>query len=240
LLLTIACSGRDKPASRDDDQPPAVSAPSAPSPVQEAPAPAADGAVSGTVTETMDAGGYTYALLDRGGTRVWVAGPQTPLTVGTVIGPTTGNLMTGFRSNTLNRSFDEIYFITAFPVAGGAPAAQPHGAPAPSPATVEKVTPAPGGLTVEKLYADRAKHANKPVVVRGKVTKVNSGIMGRTWVHLQDGTGGAGTNDLMVTTEGTAKVGDIVVVRGTLAVDKDFGAGYHYDVIVENATLAAK
>jgi len=71
------------------------------------------------------------------------------------------------------------------------------------------------------------------------VVRYNGGILDRNWIHLQDGTGkaGDGTNDILVTTTGTAKVGDVITARGTLAVDKDFGAGYTYAVLVENATI---
>jgi len=77
------------------------------------------------------------------------------------------------------------------------------------------------------------------VVVRGQVVKANNAIMGRNWFHLQDGSGKAddGTNDLTITTEDVVTVGDIVTVSGTLTVDKDFGAGYAYDAIIENATI---
>lgn len=73
-------------------------------------------AVSGTVLETMEAGGYTYAQIDQNGTKVWVAGPTTKLAVGTKLGPMTGSLMTDFHSNTLNRTFDQIYFVGSYSI----------------------------------------------------------------------------------------------------------------------------
>lgn len=73
-------------------------------------------AVSGTVLETMEAGGYTYAQIDQNGTKVWVAGPTTKLAVGTKLGPMTGSLMTAFHSNTLNRTFDQIYFVGSYSI----------------------------------------------------------------------------------------------------------------------------
>jgi len=80
---------------------------------------------------------------------------------------------------------------------------------------------------------------NKDVVVRGKVVKFLGGIMGKNWMHLQDGTGSAekGDNDITVTTDEKVSVGDVVTVKGTLAADKDFGAGYRYEVIIENAKV---
>jgi hypothetical protein len=69
--------------------------------------------------------------------------------------------------------------------------------------------------------------------------KYNSGIMGRNWLHIQDGSGdpAKSTHDITVTSEASTKVGDLVTVRGVLATDKDFGAGYAYDAIIEDASL---
>jgi hypothetical protein len=93
--------------------------------------------------------------------------------------------------------------------------------------------------TVFETYEKAGKLDKKTVVVRGKVVKVSKGIMGKNWVHLRDGSGdsGKGTNNLVVTTQGDPKVGDVVIAKGTLYKDKDFGAGYKYQVIVEEATV---
>ena len=215
----------------------------APAPAATAAAPAGD-ELSGVVVETMDAGGYTYAQLDRAGTKLWVAGPETKLAVGSQLGKMTGTLMTGFRSETLKRTFDQIYFIGTFAVTAGAipnpHTAAPAAAPAVAEPPVEKVALAKGGKTVADVIANKATLAKTPVVVRGKVVKLNNGILGRNWIHLRDGSGAAGTNDLLVTTSAEVKVGDVVVARGTVAIDQDFGAGYKYAVLVENATLASE
>jgi hypothetical protein len=97
---------------------------------------------------------------------------------------------------------------------------------------------AKGGYTVAELYAKKAQLAGKKVSVRGKVVKVNPQIMGKNWIHLQDGTGKPGTNDITLTTNATATVGAVVLATCTLAKDKDFGSGYKYDVILENCTLS--
>jgi len=73
--------------------------------------------------------------------------------------------------------------------------------------------------------------------VRGKVVKVNNGVMKRNFLHIQDGTGKQGSNDLTVTSQETAEIGDEVVVTGKLAVDKDFGAGYTYPILLEEAHI---
>ena len=95
-----------------------------------------------------------------------------------------------------------------------------------------------GGHTIADLFANQATLANTAVAVRGKVVKYNRQILGHNWLHLQDGTGSAGTDDLTVTTDADVELGAIVVVRGTLATKRDFGAGYKYDVLVENATVS--
>jgi hypothetical protein len=128
---------------------------------------------------------------------------------------------------------------------GGGPQdmAAAHAAAAAGPADVGdvKVTKAsgPDARTVAEAWAQRAALKEKPVSIRGKVVKFNQGIMGKNWVHLRDGTGTAGKdNDITVTTGDVVQVGDVVVAKGTLRVDKDFGAGYAYPVIVEDAKLS--
>jgi hypothetical protein len=117
------------------------------------------------------------------------------------------------------------------------------GGGAKAPATTEpiKVEKAKGAdaYTVSETYEKAGKLDKKTVVVRGKVVKVSKGIMGKNWVHLRDGSGdpGKGTNNLVFTTQDVPKVGDVVTAKGTLYKDKDFGAGYKYQVIVEEATV---
>jgi hypothetical protein len=130
--------------------------------------------------------------------------------------------------------------------AGGEPPANiaaQHAQAAAGPADVGnvKVAKASGAdaRTIAEVFAQRAALKEKGVTVRGKVVKFNSGIMGRNWLHIRDGSGTAGKdNDLTVTTSDAAAVGDVVLVKGKVAVDKDFGAGYSYPVIVEEAKLS--
>ena len=104
------------------------------------------------------------------------------------------------------------------------------------------IEPAAGGMTVAAVWKDRSTLVGKKVTVRGKVVKFNGGILGVNWIHLQDGSGKAadGTNDITVTSETDAKVGDVVTVTGVVGVNKDLGSGYQYPVIIEHASLAAK
>ena len=116
-----------------------------------------------------------------------------------------------------------------------------EGAKAPDASEPIKVEKAKGAdaCTVSEAYENAGKLDKKTVVVRGKVVKVSKGIMGKNWVHLRDGSGdaGKGTNNLVVTTQDLPNVGAVVTAKGTLHKDKDFGAGYKYRVIVEEATV---
>lgn len=96
--------------------------------------------------------------------------------------------------------------------------------------------------TVASINQDKASLGGKTVAAQGKVVKVNNGIMGRNFVHVQDGTGDAakGTNNLIVTSTQTAAVGDQVTVSGTVALNRDFGMGYSYPLLIENTTITPK
>ena len=96
--------------------------------------------------------------------------------------------------------------------------------------------------TVAALNQSKAGLAGKTVSAQGKVVKVNNGIMGRNFVHIQDGTGDAkaGTNDLTVTSKETAAIGDQVTISGTVVLNRDFGAGYSYPLLIEDASITPK
>jgi hypothetical protein len=109
---------------------------------------------------------------------------------------------------------------------------------------VKKVARAAGpeGKTIEELFAQRTALKEKTVAVKGQVVKFSPGIMGRNWIHLKDGSGSKEkeNDDVTVTTQDDAKVGDVVTVKGKVRIDKDFGAGYAYKVIIEEAKVSSK
>ncbi len=208
---------------------------------------------SGKVVETMNAANYTYVLVDTGAQKKWAAAPQFQVKVGDSITIKEGMPMNNYHSKTLNRDFEVVYF-TGRALVGGAqasandPAATlPKGHPPITsgavPATkvdLSGIKKAKGGKTIGEIFAAKAQLSGKQVIVRGKVVKVNLMIMGKNWLHLQDGSGTNGSNDLTLTTQSEAKVGSIVVATGTIATDKDFGSGYKYNVIMEDAKLVVE
>jgi hypothetical protein len=225
-----------------------ISAAAGPPPAMPPAGSAAGVAFSGKVVETMNAGGYTYVLVESGGDRIWAAGPETTVEVGETVSIPEGMEMENFESKTLNRTFDTVLFVSAIGTAssGGTPQ-MPMGHPSTSvdKASIEKMdfsgieTPE-NGKNVATLYAEKARLAGKEVIVRGKVVKYTAGVMKKNWIHLRDGSGSAGTDDLTVTTNAVVKVGDVVVARGVLNIDQDFGMGYKYEILLEDATVVVE
>jgi len=206
---------------------------------------AAAGNLTGKVVETMDAATYTYALIDTGATKAWVAAPQFIVKTGDTLAAADAMPMNNYRSKTLNRTFDVVYFSGNVRV-NGKPALAPT-APAnvaataaPKAANLTNIPRAPNGQTVEEILTDKNKFAGQPIAIRARVVKYNAQILGKNWLHLRDGSGGEGTNDLTVTTNAEVKVGDLVLVTGKLSTDRDFGSGYTYAVIVEDATVVVQ
>lgn len=227
--------------------------------------PPAEGGLTGKVLETVDAGPYTYVQVSDGSRTIWAAGPRSTVAVGDTIVVPPGMAMKNFTSKTLQRTFEEIYFVNSLGKPGAAAAPVAPSAPAPAleaqsapdlaplaahrgngnrpPAAASGVDlngilKADGGQTVAELYTGKAELAGQPVVVRGRVIKFTAAVMGKNWIHLQDSSGASG--DLTLTTSAVAKVGDLIVVRGNLGVDRDFGAGYRYDIVIEDAAVTVE
>lgn len=205
-------------------------------------APANAGTLTGKVAETMNAATYTYVLVDTGAKKAWAAAPQFAVKVGDTVSIADAMPMTNYRSQTLNRTFDVVYFSGNVQVNGKSAVTTPAPAATAAPATpnLTGIARADGGQTVAEILTGKAKFAGKTITVRARVVKFNAQILGKNWLHLRDGSGAEGTNDLTVTTTATVKVGDLVLVTGKLSADRDFGSGYKYPLIVEDATVVAQ
>lgn len=202
----------------------------------------------GKVLERLEAPPYCYLRLATGTGEVWAAVPQATAELGSEVTVENPMLMKDFVSKTLDRTFPEVYFGALTETDALGRAANPHGS---SPHTtagrptlaaesvkVERAA-GPGARTVAEVWAQKARLARKTVIIRGKIVKYNEGVMGRNWIHLQDGTGTAslGTHDLTVTTLDTASKGDVVTIKGVVQLNRDFGSGYAYELIIEDAKV---
>ena len=200
--------------------------------------------VKGEVLEIKEVESYTYLRLKTKEGETWAAVSKASVKTGAEVTIENVMVMNNFESKSLKQTFPTILFGSLAGAAGsGAGMASPHGAVAAVPADIGDVHVAKAtganARTIAEITAKPADLKDKPVLVRGKVVKYNPGIMGKNWVHLRDGSGSAekNTNDILVTTAAEAKLGDVVTVKGIVRTDKDFGAGYAYKVLIEDATL---
>lgn len=197
--------------------------------------------IYGKVTDIINSGGYTYAEVDTGEKKVWAAGPVTPLKKGDMIAFSTRMPMNNFHSKSMQRDFSVVYFIDQFKTDTDTTAANvtamtsPHDqAKQQSAKTIKPIKKADGGNTIDEIYKDKNKLDGKTVRVRGQVTKFTPNIMGKNWLHIKDSNG---NNDLTITSSDTTAIDDIVIIEGKLGLNKDFGYGYVYPLIVEDASI---
>ena len=239
LALTVSCK---------DDAPKAVEQPV---PEKTKTAQSAAGGVTGTALETMKADRYTYVQVDTGSEKIWAATPEFLGKVGDTVVVPKGLAMQNFHSKTLERDFEVVYFVGAITVVGDdqGPSQMarssfmhpPKSDKGSKPQTeVSGIKRAKDGKKVAEIFAGSKDLAGEQVTVRGKVVKFLPQIMGKNWLHLQDGSGSEGTNDLTVTTTTTVNVGDVVLVSGVVSIDRDFGYGYEYEVIIEDARVTVE
>lgn len=194
------------------------------------------------VVEVIYTTSYTYLKVEKNGQEEWIAITRQEMLPGDVVYYRDGLEMNNFESPELGRTFEKVYFVSEIskePLGEGDPHAGMDMGGQPQKPVIDKqdinIEPVEGGISISELYANRQEFAGKSIKVRGQVTKVNAGIMNRNWVHIQDGTADGDHFDLTITTDDEPQVGDVVTYSGTLNLEVDFGYGYFYEVILEDA-----
>ncbi len=209
------------------------------------------GFLFGKVKETMDGGGYTYILLEFAGKDTWVAVPKMTVKVGDEVMLYPGQVMKNFHSKSLNRTFESIIFSQG-------PVSPPSSSHSKAQGKIQGMESAhknvpkvkkedikleplndKNAITIQEAYQKAKELDGKKVKLKAKIVKISKNILGKNWIHCQDGTGSEkkGDFDLTVTTKAEPKVGEVVIIEGTLHKDKDIGAGYFYPVIIEDAQI---
>ena len=260
LVAVVAAGCRKQARSNGFSASPPQATPSGESAPLASVAPPAQGEpLRGKVTDKFDVARYTYLRLDG---QTWAAVPRATVAVGDDVAIVGVAWMENFRSETLGRTWPRIAFGSlenagrpsragmfaraaadappAHPSPAAAAEVPPSHPPPAAAADVGEVRVAKAGQRIADLYAKKTQLEGARVSVRGKVVKVTNGVLGKNWLHLRDGTGQGATADLAVASEDTAAVGQTVIVAGTVHLDRDLGAGYHYDVIVEDAKLTVE
>lgn len=208
------------------------------------------GTATGTVISTLEASGYTYVEADVGGQKIWLAGPKTKLAKGDSITTNTSTPMQNFHSKTLKRDFPVIYFVDGFsantaknmtslsPTAtlpeGHQPINASHANTAKKITLKKPVKRAEGGYTIAEIIARKKELSGKTIKVRGQVSKFTANVMKKNWLHIIDANDGS---DLTVISEAQAETGQLVLIEGTVVLDKDFGYGYFYEILIEDARV---
>lgn len=193
------------------------------------------------VTDIAQTPNYTYIKASENGNEYWIAVTKMEPKKGETLYFSKSMEMKNFKSETLNRTFESVLFVQD--ISQTPPSAQtPMSHPQVFTQTRQdvKIEPLKDGKSIEQIYEQKDKLNGETVRVKGQVVKYNAHIMGRNWIHIQDGTGGNNNFDLMVTSADSARTGDIVIVEGTVEINQDFGAGYSYPVLLSNAVIKTK
>lgn len=195
------------------------------------------------VLDVLQTRQYTYLQVLEGLEVRWVAIPQQDAIIGDSFYYDSALEMTNFHSKELDRTFEVIYFVNRVskaPLGSGHQAGGIHNHSgrvnegALSGVVLEK---AENELTLAKLFENRNEFSGKELQIRGIVVKINEGIMGTNWIHLQDGTSHDGSFDLTITSDDLPVINSEATFSGTITLNKDFGSGYFYDLIMENGVL---
>ncbi len=200
------------------------------------------------VTEVIQTSQYTYLKVSENGAENWIAVTRMEAAAGETYYFDKAMEMTNFKSKELNRTFESILFVQEIskqPVASSAatqapemPGAATHtGKVADGKKAGISVSPAQGSVSIAELYKNRANYSGKVIKIKGQIVKINEQVMGKNWIHIQDGSGSADDFDLTITTLDGCKMDEVVTFEGTINLKKDFTHGYFYEVIMEDAKL---
>ena len=205
------------------------------------------------VNEVIQGDSYTYLNVKENMAERWVAVSKQDIDAGEVYYYDNALEMKNFHSKEIDRTFDVIYFVSEISKTPLAQAQSPMGGMMPgmggdmaahsgrvsteehSEISLEKKA---NEITIAQIFDKRTDYSGKEIEIRGVVVKINKSVMGKNWIHIQDGTSGSdGNYDLTITSQDVAEVNDEVTFKGKITLEKDFGAGYFYDVIMEDAAL---
>jgi len=191
------------------------------------------------VNEVLDGGGYTYLNVTEGTKKYWMAITSANIRVGETYYYSGGMEMKDFESKQLGKTFDFITFTDMVTTSKNElkkdEVKNPHKAAteAKENKMIDKLAKIAGEIYLEDLFKNKNSYSNKEIEITGVVVKVNKNILDKNWIHIIDGTKTETNSSLTITSTEMVKVGDTVTVNGKIVLDKDFGYGYVYDIILE-------
>lgn len=182
------------------------------------------------VLEVLPTDKYVYLKVNEGPDEYWIATGKQAVHVGSKYFYREGLLKTNFESKEYNRVFDKVYLVSKLVPENHAKETVT------SRPTSKNITKAQGSMTIKDFVEQASSLNGKEVQLTGECTKLNANIMGRNWIHLKDGT--MDDYDLVITSDQAIPEGHIVTLKGTVGLNRDFGSGYNYDILIENASIA--
>ncbi len=194
------------------------------------------------VDSVLQTTSYTYLLVKEENKMQWLAIPKKEAAKGETYYFQGGIEMRDFKSQELKRMFPSVLFlegvISPSELEGGKILENTADLNKASNVNQEiKINPVENGITIGELFLNKKKYANKIVKIRGQVTKYNSGIMKKNWIHLKDGSPNSSQHDFVATSVMETKEGEIIVIEGKIILDKDFGSGYFFNVLMEDGKV---
>ncbi len=200
------------------------------------------------VKEILPATKYNYLKVSEGGEQFWIAVRKQEVKIGETYFYKRALLKTNFESKEHNKVFDKIYLVTSLVQSnhgndsGSLTKSDSHEGhnhetetKEAATASTNKVVQKAGSIKIADLVKDQKKYEGKTVQLTGKCVKVNPNIMNKNWIHLKDGT--KDDYDLVITSDTFVPEGSEITMKATVVLNKDFGAGYKYDLILENGKI---
>lgn len=181
---------------------------------------------------------YVYVLMEENGEEFWIATVKQEVETGKTYFFKDGLLKIDFESKEYNRTFDRIFLVSSIVPANHGNQAESAPVESKQPvntANIEKPIKVEGSISIADLVDNIEKYDGQEIQVSGVCTKINPNIMGRNWIHLEDGT--RDDYDLVLTSDMIIPEGAVLTMKGKVATNLDFGAGYRYDILIENAQM---
>ncbi len=188
------------------------------------------------VNEVINVKDYTYLKVSENDKEYWIAIAKADVNEGEVLIYKRSMEMKNFHSEELDRTFESILFIDQIDKKLGSGILNTPQKPVIEKLEI-KLDPVKNGVTIAQLYNNLNSYSGKVVRIKGIVTKINTGIMKRNWIHIQDGTSSGENFDLTITTNENVSSGQEVIFEGKITLNKDFGYGYSYKVLIEDAKI---
>lgn len=188
------------------------------------------------VQEVLPTVKYVYLRVREGNDEFWIATIKREVDVGRTYYYQGGLLKTNFESREHKRVFDRMFLVSSIIEADHVNNSIPSVHQEEQNTRTVKTSADPNGSTeIADLVANPERFEGKIVQVSGQCVKSNPNIMGRNWLHIKDGS--KDDFDLVITSGIDVPVGHTITMKGKVVLNKDFGAGYRYAILLEDSEL---